>query len=317
MRIVHFLGFPGVELPAALRALPDLEFVAATEAPGFLELTTGADAIILSSPSYTPELAALLAQPRSKVRWIHFASAGYETAHELGVPPGILVTNSSQAWAPIVAEHSVALLLALCRRLPDLERDRQLARWDRAPHEAGLRTLETMAIGILGYGTIGREIGKRLAGFGCRVIAVTRRVQETMHAEPASFAAALPMLDALLVTLPLTRATRGLIGAPEIATMKRGSLLINVGRGGTIDQAALIAALRSGQLAGAALDVFEPEPPAAEDPIWTAPNLVVSPHLAGFGGGAGLARLLDLLAENILRFRDGRPLLNQVDPTRA
>ena len=90
MRIVHFLGFPGVELPAALRALPDLEFVAATEAPGFLELTTGADAIILSSPSYTPELAALLAQPRSKVRWIHFASAGYETAHELGVPPGIL-----------------------------------------------------------------------------------------------------------------------------------------------------------------------------------------------------------------------------------
>jgi len=317
VRIVHFLGFPGVALPPSLQAFTDLEFVAASSAASFLDLATRADAIVLSSPSYTPAVAALLARPGNTVRWIHFASAGYETAGEFGVPAGIRVTNSSLAWAPIVAEHSVALLLALCRRLPDLERDRQLARWERGPHQAGLRALETMTVGILGYGAIGKEIGKRLAGFGCRSIAIVRRDQETPHATPARLAAALPIIDALLVTLPLSATTRGLIGAPEIMAMKRGAFLINVGRGGPVDQAALIAALRGGHLAGAALDVFEPEPPPGDDPVWTAPNLIVSPHLAGFGGGAGLARLLELLAENILRFRDGRALLNQVDPTRG
>ncbi len=316
LRIVHFLGFPGIVLPPALRLLVDLEFIAAPSDAAFLDLAARADAIVLSSPSYTPAVAALLARPGNTVRWIHFASAGYETASALVVPADIRVTNSSPAWAPIVAEHSVALLLALCRRLPELERDRQLARWERGPHQAGLRALETMTIGILGYGAIGKEIGKRLAGFSCRSIAIVRRDQDTPHAEPARLATALPRLDALLVTLPLTAGTRGLIGAPEIANMKPGGFLINVGRGGPVDQAALIAALHSGHLAGAALDVFEPEPPPRDDPIWTAPNLIVSPHLAGFGGSAGLARLLDLLAENILRFRDGRALLHQVDPAR-
>jgi len=261
----------------------------------------------------------------SKLKWIHSTAAGVA---QLVYPElrdsGILVTNPSGIFSVPMAEHTMGLLLALARNFPDSVRHQDHAHWsqqelwDKPQH---LTEINGKVLLIVGYGSIGREVAKRARAFEMRVWGVTRSGEgDRTHAEKIFAAAklreALPEADYVLIAAPETAETRHLMGATEIAKMKRGARLINVGRGSLLDEAALLRALESGALGGAAIDVAKLEPLPAESPLWKVPNLLITPHTSGVSD-----RLWDrqagVLLELLERWFDGRELFNRVDFARG
>jgi phosphoglycerate dehydrogenase-like enzyme len=260
-----------------------------------------------------------------KLKWIHSTAAGVA---QLMYPElrdsGIVVTNPSGIFSVPMAEHTTGLLLALARNFPDSVRQQDLAHWsqqelwDKPQH---LIELNGQLLLIVGFGSIGREVAKRARAFDMRVWGVTRSgTGDLTHAEKILAAKdlheALPDADFVLIAAPETAETRHLIGAPQIAQMKRGARLINVGRGSLLDEAALIQALKSGALGGAALDVTRVEPLPVESPLWKMPNLMITPHTSGVSDRLWhrqTAILMDLLE----RWFDGRELFNLVDFARG
>jgi phosphoglycerate dehydrogenase-like enzyme len=226
-----------------------------------------------------------------------------------------VLTCARGAYDDEVADHALALTLALVRGIPAL-RDAQTAhRWSRMP----LRRLGALSALVLGWGGIGRATAARLAAFGTRVAGVRRR-----HAGPpardgtgflvrgADWRDALTSTDLLVLALPRTPATRGIVGAAELAALPAGACVVNVGRGGTLDETALLAELRVGRLAGAALDVFAEEPLPPASPLWDEPRLLVSPHV-GRSEERPPRRFEPVFVENLRRFAAGEPLLHVVD----
>jgi phosphoglycerate dehydrogenase-like enzyme len=199
-----------------------------------------------------------------------------------------------------------------------LKRWTQQELWDKPQH---LTELNGQVLLIVGYGSIGREVAKRAKAFEMRVWGVTRSGEgDRTHAERI-FAAAklhetLPEADYVLIAAPETAETKHLIGAAQIAQMKRGARLINVGRGSLLDEAALIQALENGLLGGAALDVAETEPLPAESPLWKAPNLMITPHTSGVSDRLWV-RQTTILMELLERWFDGRELFNRVNFARG
>ena len=260
-----------------------------------------------------------------QLKWIHSTAAGVA---QLMYPElrdsGILVTNPSGIFSVPMAEHTMGLLIALARNFPDSlrQQDRgcwsQQELWDLPQH---LTELNGRLLLIVGFGSIGHQLASRAKAFDMRVWGVSRSGKgDTNLAEkiiPATeLAEALPHADFVVVSAPETQETRRLIGAREIALMKPTARVINVARGSLVDQAALIAALQSGRLAGSALDVTDPEPPAADDVLWKAPNLLLTPHTSAISDRLWRrqsALLLDLLE----RWFDGREMFNQVDLRRG
>src|SRR6266480_7661920 len=219
------------------------------------------------------------------LQWIHSTAAGVS---QLMYPElrqsGVVVTNASGIFSVPMAEHTMGLLLALARNFPDSVRGQDRGRWaqqeiwDKPQH---LTELNGKVLLIVGYGSIGREVAKRAKAFEMRVWGVRRSgAGERAHAEKIFSATqlrdALPGADYVLICAPETAETTHLIGAAEIARMKRGARLINVGRGSLLDEAALVQALESGALGGAALDVAQTEPLPAESSLWKAPNLFLA-----------------------------------------
>jgi len=261
----------------------------------------------------------------SKLKWIHSTAAGVAQLMYLELrDSGILVTNPSGIFSVPMAEHTMGLLLALARNFTDSVRHQDHAHWsqqelwDKPQH---LTEINGKVLLIVGYGSIGREVAKRARAFEMRVWGVTRSGEgDRTHAEKIFAAAklreALPEADYVLIAAPETAETRHLMGATEIAKMKRGARLINVGRGSLLDEAALLRALESGVLGGAAIDVAKLEPLPAESPLWKAPNLLITPHTSGVSD-----RLWDrqagVLLELLERWFDGRELFNRVDFARG
>jgi phosphoglycerate dehydrogenase-like enzyme len=262
-----------------------------------------------------PMVSALLAAHSASIEWAQF--------RRVGVPPPVLqlfdqhprivLTNGSGAAGVAVAEHVMTVLLALLKRLPELQQLQQRREW---PWFTNAELQGSTAL-ILGLGDLGRAIARVLRPFGAHVIGVRRAaepVPEVDRTLPVSaLHEALPAANILIIAASLTADTRGLIGAPELALLPRGSYVVNVARGGLLDEAALIAALQSGHLAGAALDVFEREPLPPESPLWSMPNVIVTPHAAAHTEATD-DRAVDLFAANLRRFLDGEPLVNRLEP---
>ena len=260
-----------------------------------------------------------------KLKWIHSTAAGVA---QLMYPElresGLLVTNPSGIFSVPMAEHTIGLLVALARNFPDSVRQQDAKRWsqqelwDKPQH---LTELNGQVLLIVGYGSIGREVAKRAKAFEMRVWGVTRSGNgEHAYAEKifpgAHLQEALPEADYVLIAAPETAETKHLIGAAEIARMKRGARLINVARGSLLDEAALMRALESGALGGAALDVAETEPLPEESPLWTAPNLMITPHTSGVSKRLW-ERQTRILMDLLERWFDGREMFNQVDFARG
>jgi phosphoglycerate dehydrogenase-like enzyme len=229
----------------------------------------------------------------------------------------VVMTNSRGMSAASVAEHAFALVLAAVRRMPEVIRAQDARRWIQS-NLSGLPTLEGQTLGIVGLGAIGCRVARIGAAVGMRVIGIRRRVDEPSPdgvsevMTPGDLPRLLEQADIVVLTAPQTAETRGMIGAAELARMKPTAWLINVARGKLVDEPALQAALDARQIAGAALDVFEHEPLDAASPLWAMPNVIVTPHVAGFRGDYWEAAT-DLFSENLERYLQRRPLLNIVD----
>jgi D-2-hydroxyacid dehydrogenase (NADP+) len=260
-----------------------------------------------------------------ELRWIHSTAAGVA---QLMYPElrdsGILVTNPRGIFSVPMAEHTMGLLLALARNFPDALRGQdqaqwaQQALWDKPQH---LTELNGKIVLIVGFGSIGREFAKRAKAFDMRVWGVTRsgqgdRALAERIVSAAQLEEVLPDADYVVIAAPETVDTRHLIGAAEIARMKRGARLINVGRGSLLVEAALIQALNSGALGGAALDVMQIEPLPPDSPLWKAPNLFLTPHTSAVSDRLW-ERETALLMELLEHWFDGREMFNRVDFSRG
>jgi Phosphoglycerate dehydrogenase and related dehydrogenases len=259
------------------------------------------------------------------LQWIHSTAAGVS---QLMYPElrgsGVIVTNPSGIFSRPMAEHTMGMILALVRNFPDSVRFQDAAKWsqqdlwNRPQH---LTEIDGSVLLIIGYGSIGRELAKRAQAFGVRVWGVTRSGKgDTAHAEKILPAAelheALPQADSVVIAAPDTPETKHLMGAEQIARLKYGARLINIGRGSLLDEAALIAALQSGQLSGAALDVTSVEPLPADSPLWKAPNLFITPHTSGVSDRLW-QRQTELLLHLLEEWFAGKELSNRVDPSRG
>ena len=257
-------------------------------------------------------------QRSGRLRWIHSTAAGVDQLLYPEVREGdILVTTSSGIHQPLV-EHVFALLLALVRRLHIAIRNQQERRWDRSRAVGG--EVRGMTVGVLGLGSIGAEVAAKATAFGMRVIGTKRTPGGVPHVDrvypPEALHEVLAAADVVVVALPLTDETRGLLGEQEFRAMKPAGLLINIGRGPIVQEAALIRALQEGWIGGAGLDVFEREPLPADSPLWAMEDVIITPHVSG-GWPGYLDAAVPLFCENLARYLRGAPLLNLVDKSRG
>ena len=231
-------------------------------------------------------------------------SAGVDTILPL-LPAGVVLCNGRGLHDASVAEHALGLILAVRRDIPHWGRRQDEHRW--APHFT--RSLAGSRVLLIGYGSIGAAVEERLLPFEIEVVRVARRARPGVHGI-GELLDLLPEVDIVVLTLPQTTATTGLLGAEQLAALPDGALVVNVGRGGTIDTGALVSETASGRLF-AALDVVDPEPLPADHRLWSVPNVLLTPHVAG-GSATFYPRAEQLIAEQLRRFADGRPLLNTV-----
>jgi phosphoglycerate dehydrogenase-like enzyme len=310
MRIVLRTRFLDAPL-AALAERHGAEAVIAEDAGALHRELSNADALCLWPAFYDPDLVRVLdAAPR--VRWLQLVTMGYDQVDQHGAPRHATVTNAGDAYAPTVAEHAVASLLALVRRIPEAVRLAERREWAQAAVGPTVGTLNGAMVAVLGFGNIGRAVADRLRGFDARVVAITRSGRPDPHADESATTAqlhdVLARCDALIVAVPLTDETRGMLDERAFAALRAHALVVNIARGAVIDQRALADALANGRLGGAALDVLDPEPLAADDPLWSAPNLLITPHVAGFGGDVPGRRVLALIERNLTHALAGEPL---------
>lgn len=270
-----------------------------------------------------------------RLRWLQVLSAGVE--HLLGDgspwPAEIALTNARGAYATSIAQYTIAAILRVAERM-DRRREQQLTgRWPDGPEDDLLgEPIRGQTLVIVGYGGIGREIGRLAAAHGMRVIAVKAnpgvRVDDGFRlpgtGDPdgsiperivgiEALAEVVSEADFLSITLPLTLRSRGAVGREALAAMRGHAWLINTGRGPVVDEAALAETLAGNRIGGAVLDVFGEEPLPPSSPFWRLPNVVITPHVSG----ASSRELSALVAENLRRFVAGEPLLNRVDPERG
>jgi phosphoglycerate dehydrogenase-like enzyme len=215
-----------------------------------------------------------------------------------------------------MADHILAAMVMLQWDFPRILQDQAARRWRREPKVA----LAGQTLAVVGAGAIGGEIGRRASHFGMRVLGVRRSGAPLPDFDkvfqPQQLDGVLAQSDFVCAALPATGETNQLFGAAQFARMKAGSFFMNIARGSVVNEPALIDALRTGHLAGAALDVFEKEPPDPDNPLWTMPNVIMTPHISGMLC-TNEERLVGIFAENLRRYRAGEPLRNVVDLARG
>lgn len=277
------------------------------------------DAEVLVSWGSTPELMKAAAAQLTGLRWVQSLAAGPDVEVAAGFAPGVLITSGRSLHDETVAEHALALILAGLRGLRQLIPAQAEHRWRRdlggvriEGADGRVETLSGANVLIWGFGAIGQRLAPHLTALGASVTGVARsageRAGHPVIAEDG-LAEELARTDVLVMILPSAPDTRAALNAALLAHLPGRAWVVNVGRGSTVDEDALVGALRAGKLAGAALDVFAVEPLPPESPLWEAPNVIITPHAAGGRPRAHAA----LVAENLAALLDGRPLRNTVD----
>ena len=297
------------------QAFPQHQFLRARTEAEILPLIPEAE-IAFASELRPPHFAAA---PR--LRWVHSPAAGVGGMLQPAVVASpIVITNSRAMSSDTIAEHVLALALALFRKFPLLSRSQDERRWvqDEAMSQPPLRLIRDAHVLIVGMGGIGTTTARLFAKLGATVTGV-RRASDRPKPKgvraielPERLRALLPTADIVVIAAPQTKATWGLIGRQELALMRGDAILINVSRGKLVDEAALTESLSEGTIGGAGLDVFEQEPLDASSPLWTLPNAIITPHVAGWRPDHWDAATT-LFANNLRRFDAGLPLINVVD----
>lgn len=251
-----------------------------------------------------------------KLKWVQSFSAGVEDyGWEELIHSDIILTNCKIVQGPTIADHAFGMLLALTRGLNRYITARTREEWSR--DERGLTELQDMTAVVIGVGGIGSQIAQRAHAFGVKVIGVDPKdiapgLTVSRIVTPDHLDGVLPLADVVFVAAPLTPHSRGMVGARQFNLMKKGSYFIAVSRGRLYDTPALVKALESGKLAGAGLDVTDPEPLPKGHPLWKFENVIITPHIASQSPGSHKRRN-QVITENIGRFSRGEPLVNVVD----
>lgn len=310
-REIHILVFSNVEERhlARIREVDPRVRVTGVDRRRGIELAPSAEIMLGWS---VPEEAVRRAP---QLRWIHSTGAGVDALLFPEIMSREITLTTSSGIHRSVVEHVFAVMLVLTRRLHLALRDQLQRKWDR--HRAsGGEDLHGKTLGVLGMGTIGTEIAQKARAFGMHVIGMRRTaspvpgVDEVVGSD--GLHAVLRASDAVVVALPLTVHTKGLIGEEAFRTMKPSAFFINIGRGPIVQEQALISALRERRIAGAALDVFEREPLPADSPLYEFENVIITPHVSGTTP-AYMDRAVPLFCENLHRYLRGEPLRNLVD----
>lgn len=260
-----------------------------------------ADAFVVSAAMWNSEFADAIAMS-PQLTWIQVINAGFDNIESMGVPGHVTISTSGPVGATVVAEHALMLLLALIHKLPAAVDAQRRSEWLFPTLASGVTTLHGKEVTVVGFGPIGRAIVSLATTFGAKVTAVTKTARvgvETYDDLPSL----LKRTDALVIAAPLTKITQHMINRSVFSQMKSGACLVNVSRGRIIDTDALVDALDSGVLAGAALDVTDPEPLPPEHPLWAQPNVIITPHIAWAGDGHDVRKQLEeVVVENVRRF---------------
>jgi phosphoglycerate dehydrogenase-like enzyme len=288
-------------LPAELLARIDLAFFSGDVFPD-------------SSPAFFAAVSGA-----EKLRWLHLFNTGTDhPVFQRFLERGVILTNSPGSNAVPIAHSAIAGLLLLARRFPGFLEAQRRRVWLATDAVAAPPDLGDQTLVLVGVGSIGVEIARLAQALGLRVIGVRRSplragdpVDELVA--PDALPSVLPRADWLALACPLSDETRGLIDAAALARLPRGAHLLNVARGEIVDESALCAALQSGQLAGAYLDVFATEPLPPDSPLWTQPNVIVTPHASTISAGSR-ARQAEIFLANLERWSRGAALLNRVEP---
>ncbi len=302
---------------------------AARVSEGLLDKVRGAEAY------FGYGVPAELLRAGSSLGWVHSGAAGVGSSLSSAMLASpVLFTNSAGIHAIPMSETVLAIILFFGRGLDLAVASQHRKAWDKEPFygaDSPLRELSETTIGVVGFGGIGREVARRVLALGGHVLALKRtrprptdaRLEpvvggqasgerlEVLHGD-AGRRRLLWESDVIVLAAPETASTRGILDAPALASMRDGAVVVNVARGRLLDEGALVAELRSGRLRGAGLDVFAREPLPPEDPLWSLPNVLITPHVSAVTRGFW-RRESDLICENIRRYVRGEPLLNLVD----
>ena len=312
---VEFWKVPKSQVERLRERFPQVTFTHAVTDAEVLSAIESADVALAS------RLSPAMVEHAPRLRWVH------STAAAVGILPlkelaarSIAVTNSRGIQAAAMAEFVIGGLLVLGRRFHLMLAAQRERRWiqNELTRDAWPWSVRDRTMTIVGLGTTGQEVARRAHAFGMRVIGVRRRVDQPKPPFVDRIAGtneldhALRGCDVLVVAAPFIAETDRLIGAERLAMLSPGAIVINVARGKIIDEAALIAALQNGHLGGAVLDVFEQEPLRPDSPLWTLPNVIISPHVSGVRPDHW-DEVIDLFSENLQRFERGETLLNLVD----
>ncbi len=321
LHVVIHVDIAADAILARCAGLPNARTIVETDPAAMPEHLANSEVLITQNSRYT-EAVARAAAASPKLKLIQSITSGSDAFQRHGVRPGLRLATGGDVWAPSVAQHAMALLLALARRVPQLERQRQRAVWDRANLGIDMVSLTGKRMLVIGLGAIGRAVAGLAKAFGMSVAGLGRAARAPASHENvervsgiADLRAELAQADAVVIAIPLDATTRHMIGRDELAAMKPQALLVNVARGEIIDEAALVNALEAGRPHGFATDVTAQEPLPATSPLWRFENTIVSPHVAGYGGNETGKQLAELCFANIRRWREGTALANEISPT--
>lgn len=290
---------------AAADVLSDLPEVECTVYDGTGPLPEGAEEVeVWVPPLLRVEGVAGLLGRMSRLRLLQTVTAGVD-AYRPHLPEGVVLCNARGVHDAGTAEWAVGAMIAVLREFPGFAAAQRAGEWTY--HHTGVLADSTVL--IVGYGSIGRALEARLEGFEVDVLRVARTARENVHGMD-ELSGLLPLADVVVLLVPSTPETTGMVDAGFLAAMKDGALLVNAARGGVVDTGALVAELRAGRLS-AALDVTDPEPLPAGHPLWTAPGVFITPHVAG-STPASARRVLRLLRSQLLRHLAGEPLKNVI-----
>lgn len=277
--------------------------------------------VLFGVPGDTADGLAEAVTSLPALRWVHATSAGAgELVRKAELPPEALervtITTSSGVHAVPLAEFSILGLLAIAKELPRFVKDQGARAWPEVRRP--LRELSGQTLFLVGLGEIGREVARLGKALGMRTVGF-RRTQgpppewvDEVHG-PERLPELAAQADAMVMSLPLTEQTAGLVDRATIDRLPASCIFVNVGRGGVVDEPALIDALRDRRIAGAVLDVFATEPLPGDSPLWTLPNVLVTPHAAALSAREN-QRIAELFCDNLRRYLDGRPLRKVIEP---
>jgi len=311
---VAYLGSLARDLVAEALADSPLTVVPADTDADLARVMPEASVLVTAGPWYTQSVAALTHTARN-LRLIQLTSAGFENVEKFGAPAGAQVCNAADAWSIAVAEHAMTLMLGLSRKLADALQLQQQGQWRRA-YADQCRCLYGKTLVIVGYGRIGKQIARRAKAFAMTVIAVnTMGAPDDVADEVVridQLHEALARADVVVAAVPSTPQTVGMFQAATFQRCKPGALFINIARGDVVKSEDLEAALHSGQLGGAGIDVAHQEPLPADAALWRAPNLIITPHVAGAVPDLVPLHIRDIVVENLRRLANDQPLQNVV-----